>query len=77
VGGEISCENRLAGARRPGQPGVVNRLCILVGTTLGGYAGWALGEAVGLGFGGAFVLSGIGSLAGVYAGWKLARKLGE
>ncbi len=55
----------------------MNRLCILVGTTLGGYAGWALGEAVGLGFGGAFALSGIGSLAGVYAGWKLARKLGE
>lgn len=54
----------------------MNRLCIMVGTTLGGYLGWASGEAVGFGFGGAFVLSGIGSLAGVYAGWKAARMLG-
>ncbi len=77
MGGKIRCENRLAGGRGSGHGRTVNRLCILVGTTLGGYAGWALGEAVGLGFGGAFVLSGIGSLAGVYAGWKLARKLGE
>lgn len=53
----------------------MTKLCIFVGTTLGGYAGWALGESLGLGFGWAFVLSGLGSLAGVYAGWKLARKL--
>lgn len=56
----------------------MTKLCILVSTTVGGYAGWVVGDAVlGLGFGGAFVLSGVGSLVGVYAGWKLARKLEE
>jgi hypothetical protein len=53
------------------------KLCILVGTTLGGYVGWAGAEALGLGFGWAFVISGIGSVAGVYAGWKIARKIAE
>jgi hypothetical protein len=53
----------------------VSKLCIFVGTLVGGYAGWALGEALALGFGWSFVLSGVGSIAGVYAGWKLARKL--
>jgi hypothetical protein len=55
----------------------VTKLCIFVGTTVGGYAGWYLGEACGLGFGGAFLISGVGSIAGVYGGWKLARKLEE
>ncbi len=53
------------------------KLCILVGTTAGGYAFWALGEACGLGFGWCFVLSSIGSIVGVWGGWKLARKLDE
>lgn len=53
----------------------MNKLCILVGTTVVGYAGWFLGEAVGLDFAWCFVLSGIGSIVGVWAGWKLARKL--
>lgn len=55
----------------------VTKLCIFVGTTIGGYAGWALGDAFGLGFGWDFVISGVGSMAGVYAGWKLAQKLAE
>lgn len=56
----------------------VNKLCIFVGTTLGSYAFWALGDSVlGLGFGWSFALSGVGSLLGVVAGWKLARKLAE
>jgi len=55
----------------------MNKLCILVGTTIGGSVGWWAGDALGLGFGWAFVLSGIGSLAGVWAGWKVARKLEE
>jgi hypothetical protein len=55
----------------------MTKLCIFVGTTLGGYAGWAVGDGLGLGFGWAFVLSSIGSIVGVYAGWKLARKLDE
>ena len=53
----------------------MTKLCIFVGTTLGGYAGWALGDNLGLGFGWAFLFSSAGSLFGVYAGWKLARKL--
>jgi hypothetical protein len=54
----------------------VTKLCILVGTTLGSYAFWALGDSVlDLGFGWSFVLSGVGSMIGVYAGWKLAQKL--
>ncbi len=56
----------------------VTKLCIFVGTTVGSYAGWALGDSLlGLGFGWAFVLSGIGSIVGVYGGWKLARKIEE
>ena len=59
------------------QPAAMRKLCIFVGTTVGGYAGWGLGDALGLGFGWAFVLSGVGSIVGVYAGWKLALKLEE
>lgn len=56
----------------------MTKLCIFVGTTVGGYAGWALGDSVlSLGFLWSFVLSGVGSLLGVYAGWKLARRLSE
>ena len=55
----------------------VTKLCIFVGTIVGGYAGWYVGEACGFEFMGAFLISGLGSIAGVYAGWKLARKLEE
>lgn len=55
----------------------MTKLCILTGTTVGGYAFWALGDLLGLGFGWSFVLSSAGSVVGVYAGWKLARKLEE
>ncbi len=55
----------------------MEKLCILVGTTLGGYAGWALPELCGLGFGWCFAISSVGSIVGVWAGWKLARKLAE
>ncbi len=53
----------------------MTKLCIFVGTTLGGYAGWAIADALGWDFGVAFLVSGVGSLVGVYAGWKLARRL--
>ncbi|MEI7551567.1 MAG: hypothetical protein WCL24_04500 [Verrucomicrobiota bacterium] len=52
----------------------MNRLCILVGTTVGGYAGWALPDYLGAGFGWCFVVSSLGSLVGVWAGWKFARR---
>lgn len=55
----------------------MTKLCIFVGTIVGGYAGWYLGELCGFDFTGAFFVSGVGSLAGVYAGWKAARKFEE
>jgi hypothetical protein len=53
------------------------KLCIFVGTTVGSYAFWAAGDALGLGFGWCFLISGVGSILGVYGGWKLGRKLSE
>ncbi len=55
----------------------VNKLCIFGGTLVGGYLGWWLGDALGLGFFWAYLISGAGSLLGVWLGWKLARKLEE
>jgi hypothetical protein len=55
----------------------VKKLCIFGGTTIGSYAFYAAGEALGLGFFGSFLLSGVGSIVGVFAGWKLACKLEE
>jgi hypothetical protein len=51
----------------------VNKLCIFVGTTVGGYAGGFL--FYGYGIMTQVVASGVGSLVGVYFGWKLARRL--
>jgi hypothetical protein len=48
------------------------KLCNFVGTALGGYAGWFLGDRFGCGV--AFVLSGVGRLAGVCAGWTVERR---
>jgi uncharacterized membrane protein YfcA len=53
----------------------VNKLCIFVGSTVGGYVGWYVGDP--LGMFAAFIVSGIGSVAGVYFGWKLAQKIEE
>lgn len=53
----------------------MTKLCIFVGTTIGSYLFWGIGDKLGLGFGWSFVLSGVGSIVGVFAGWKLARKL--
>ena len=49
----------------------MNKLCIFVASGVLSYAGWYLGEPLGLGW--AFVLSSIGALVGVYVGWKIAR----
>ncbi len=48
------------------------KLCIFIGINVGGYAGWLLGEQIGLLT--AFLVSGVGSILGVYAGWKVARE---
>ncbi len=53
----------------------MTKLFIFIGTTVGGYALWALGDALDLGFMTSFILSGIGSILGVYAGWKIAQKI--
>jgi hypothetical protein len=53
----------------------MTKLCIFAGTMIGGYGAWFAADAVGLGFGWAFVLSGVGSLVGVWAGWKIAQRI--
>jgi len=55
----------------------VNKLCIFIGTALGGYAGWRAGDECGFNLFANFLFSGLGSILGVYAGWKLAQKLSE
>ncbi len=55
----------------------MNKLCILVVSTVGGYVGWAIPDYLGWGFGWSFVISGVGSIVGVWAGWRLAQKLAE
>lgn len=49
------------------------KLCIFVGTTLGGFAFGYAGDALGLSFVWSFLLSGVGSVVGVYVGWKVAQ----
>jgi len=49
----------------------VTRLLMFVGMTGGGYLGWWLGDCMGLGLMGAFLVSTLGSLAGVYAAWRV------
>ncbi|MEI7900555.1 MAG: hypothetical protein WCK89_09885 [bacterium] len=49
----------------------MNKLCIFIGMTVLGWAGWWLGAKIGFMTG--FLLSGVGSLAGVYLGWRVWR----
>jgi len=51
------------------------KLCIFIGMTVLGWAGWWLGDKVG--FVTAFIVSGVGSLVGVYLGWRIYRDLIE
>ena len=55
----------------------MNKLCIAVGTLVGSYLGWWVGEVLGSEFFVNFLLSGVGSIIGVYGGWKLARRFSE
>jgi len=48
------------------------KMLIFIGTNIGACLGWSAGERFGLL--GAFIVSGIGSLAGIYAGWWAARR---
>ncbi len=49
------------------------KLCIFVGTVVGGYGGWWLGSQFG-GFMFAFFTSSLGSVIGIIAGWKIGRE---
>ena len=51
----------------------MNKLCIFGASAVLSYAGWFLGDPLGLVW--AFVLSSIGALVGVYVGWKIAQRL--
>ncbi|WP_156885184.1 hypothetical protein [Acidihalobacter ferrooxydans] len=51
------------------------RLATFTGAALGGWAGWDLGQPVGIGT--AFLISAIGSIAGVVGGWWLVRRYFE
>lgn len=53
----------------------MTKLCIFGASTVCGYGAWWLADAAGIGFFGAFLISGAGSIAGVWLGWKLAQKL--
>ena len=52
----------------------MDKLCIFVGTTIGGYLFWYVGDLLGMEFVGCFLLSGLGSMVGVFAGWKFAQR---
>ena len=49
----------------------MTRLLMFVGTTVGGYLGWWLGECLGFGMMGAFLVSILGSAVGIYAAWRV------
>lgn len=50
------------------------KLLIFLSVTLFSYIGWELGAF--FGFGWAFFLSSVASLAGVWIGWKIGRHFG-
>lgn len=51
----------------------MTKLFIWIGVFVGGWVGWFLGDLIG-GFGWAFTISSIGSIAGVFIGWKIANE---
>jgi hypothetical protein len=50
----------------------MTKLCILIGTTVGGYAGWAIGASIGIFT--AFTVSMIGTGVGFYYGQKIGKR---
>ena len=51
----------------------MKRLSFLVCMTVGGWAGWWLGDKIGIWT--AFILSSFGTFAGIYAGWWINQNL--
>jgi hypothetical protein len=50
----------------------VNRLLMFVGMSVGGYLGWWVGDYLGFGLMGTFLVSSLGSLIGIIAAWWVA-----
>jgi hypothetical protein len=50
---------------------IMNRLLMFVGMILGGYLGWWVGDYIGLGLMGTFLVSSLGSIAGVCLAWRI------
>jgi hypothetical protein len=44
---------------------------MFIGMTVGGYVGWWVGDVLGFGLMGSFVVSSLGSVVGIYVAWKL------
>jgi len=51
----------------------MSRKLIYIGMILGGWAGWWLGDRIGLGLMGSLLVSTVGSFAGVYLAWRLTQ----
>lgn len=51
----------------------MSRKLIYIGMIVGGWAGWWLGDRIGLGLMGSLLVSTLGSFAGVYLAWRLTR----
>jgi hypothetical protein len=71
-GSRVVCENPAIQRMVDSWRTLMKKLCILIGTTVGGAIGWALGEK--MGFMTAFVLSTIGTGLGMYYGIRFARE---
>jgi hypothetical protein len=46
---------------------------MFTGIIVGGYAGWWLGDCLGFGLMGDFLVSTLGSIVGVYVAWRVMR----
>ncbi len=49
----------------------MNRLLMFLGMTVGGYLGWWIGDYIGLGLMGTFLVSSVGSMVGIYVAWRI------
>jgi hypothetical protein len=49
----------------------MNRVLMFIGTTIGGYVGWAIADYFGCDLMGKFLISGVGNLVGIYAAWRI------
>lgn len=69
---EIAPEPPAARGPSPRPRGALSKLLAIVGSVIGGYVGWAIGEPVGLFT--AFVISVVGTGVGIYWGRRIGRR---